>query len=281
MSLLVLGSLHLDVVLRAPHLPGVDETVTGSAVDYVFGGKGGNQAIAAARMGADVHFAGRAGSDRFGDMIREALEASGADLSQLQQDAGPSGMSAAIVNAEGEYGAVIVSAANLNIVAEDVVIQDDVSLVLLQNEVPQDVNLAVARKAQAAGAQVWLNTAPARALPHELVEAVDLLIVNRVEAEFYADLGLCIETLTTLGAGGVSFQGLHIPGHNVDVFSTHGAGDMFVGALAARVAEGFSITEAIGFAQAAAALHVASDLSARSAIRKSDVAAFMEAQVSR
>lgn len=281
MSLLIVGSLHLDVVLRAPHLPGLDETVTGSSVDYVFGGKGGNQTIAAARMGAHVHFAGRAGDDRFGDMIRETLEASSAELSQLQRDPGPSGMSAAIVNADGDYGAVIVSAANLHVIADQVVVPDGVSLVVLQNEIPQDVNLAVARKAKAAGAQVWLNAAPARALPDGLVEAVDLLIVNRVEAEFYADLGPSIETLTTLGADGVSFQGEHTPGYQVDVISTHGAGDMFVGALAALVADGRDISEAIGFAQAAAALHVASGLDARTAIRKDDVAAFMKAQARR
>ncbi|MEO0380852.1 MAG: PfkB family carbohydrate kinase, partial [Pseudomonadota bacterium] len=115
MSVFVAGSLHLDVVLRAPHLPGPDETVAGSSVDYVFGGKGGNQALAAARMGAKVAFAGRAGSDRFGDMLRETLGNSGIDLTGLQRDAGPSGMSAAIVDANGDYGAVIVSAANLNI----------------------------------------------------------------------------------------------------------------------------------------------------------------------
>ena len=73
MSVLVVGSLHLDVVLSAPHLPELDETVAGNSVDYVFGGKGGNQAISAARMGANVYFAGRAGSDLFGDMIRETL----------------------------------------------------------------------------------------------------------------------------------------------------------------------------------------------------------------
>lgn len=81
----------------------------------MFGGKGGNQAVAAARMGAEVHFAGRAGSDAFGDVIRETLHASHIDISQLQRDTGASGMSAAILNADGDYGAVIVSAANLNI----------------------------------------------------------------------------------------------------------------------------------------------------------------------
>lgn len=275
MSLLVAGSLHLDVVLRAPHLPALDETVTGSAVDYVFGGKGGNQAIAAARMGANVHFVGRAGSDVFGDTLRETLRASGVALSQLQRDSGPSGMSAAILNAEGDYGAVIVSAANLNIQSDDVTMPNGVSLVLLQNEIPEAVNLHIAQKAKAAGAQVWLNAAPARALPDALVDVLDLLIVNRVEAAFYADFDINTDKLTTLGSDGVLYQGLGFPAHSIDVVSTHGAGDMFVGALAAKVAEGCDISHAIPFAQAAAALHVSCDLEARSTLNAAGVAAFL------
>lgn len=280
MSLLVAGSLHLDVVLRAPHLPTLDETVAGSAVNYVFGGKGGNQAVAAARMGADVHFAGRAGSDRFGDMIRETLGASGTNLTQLQRDHGPSGMSAAIVDENGDYGAVIVSAANLNIAADDVVVPDGTSIVLLQNEIPEEVNLVVARNAKAVGAQVWLNAAPARALPEGLVEVVDLLIVNRVEAAFYADVQPSLDRLKTLGADGVWYRDDKYPGHQVNVISTHGAGDMFVGALAAQVARGSTIAQAIGFAQAAAALHVASRLEEREGLSSDRVTAFLAAQSS-
>lgn len=271
MSLLVVGSLHLDVVLRAPHLPGLDETVAGSSVDYVFGGKGGNQALAAARMGADVSFAGRAGSDRFGDMLRDVLTASTVDTGLLQRDAGPSGMSAAILNDDGDYGAVIVSAANLNIDADEVVLPDGTALVLLQNEIPEAVNLAVARKAKGAGAQVWLNAAPARALPDGLAAMLDVMMVNRVEAEFYgAD-----DAMTTLGADGVSYRGVHHPGFPVQTVSTHGAGDMFVGALAAEVLRGQGVEDAIPFAQAAAALHVSSDLDARAALGPGEVAAFM------
>lgn len=281
MSLFVVGSLHLDVVLRAPHFPSLDETVTGTAVDYVFGGKGGNQAVAAARMGADVHFAGRAGSDRFGDMIRETLDRSGVDRSQLQCDPGPSGMSAAIVNSDGEYGAVIVSAANLNIAAKDVFVPDATSLVLLQNEIPEEINLAVARKAKAAGALVWLNAAPARNLPEDLLETVDLLIVNRVEAEFYADRAQSVETLTTLGPDGVSYRGTDYPGFQVDAISTHGAGDSFVGALAAQIDGGSHMTDAIAFAQAAAALHVASDLNERKSLRADSVAEFLAVHAKR
>ena len=278
MSLLVAGSLHLDVVLRAPHFPGLDETVSGSSVDYVFGGKGGNQAISAARMGAEVHFAGRAGSDLFGDMIRETLGASGVGLSQLQHDDGPSGMSAAIVDSNGEYGAVIVSAANLNIVAHEVDVPEGTSLVILQNEIPGEVNLEVALKAKAIGAKVWLNAAPARKISNDLVEAIDLLIVNKVEAEFYARLGFAVNLLKTLGADGVSYEGVQYSGFPVDVVSTHGAGDMFVGALASQVVYGTNMVGAIKFAQAAAALHVSSQLDKRKKLNNQAVTTFLAAQ---
>ncbi|WP_300013775.1 PfkB family carbohydrate kinase [uncultured Roseobacter sp.] len=276
MSLLVVGALHLDVVLRAPHLPALDETVAGSSVDYVFGGKGGNQAVAAARMGAEVAFAGRVGTDGFGVMIRDTLTASGVQLTQLQTDPGPSGMSAAIVDAQGEYGAVIVSAANLNIEADRVSIPPGTKLVLLQNEVPETVNLSVARRAKAAGAVVWLNAAPARTLPGALSDELDLMIVNRVEAAHYA--GVDVPKLETLGADGVRYGGVHMTGFPVDVASTHGAGDMFAGALAAQVLGGHRIEGAIPFAQAAAALHVASPVPERANLTRNRVETFLRDQ---
>lgn len=274
MSILVAGSLHLDVVLRAPHLPGVDETVVGSAVDYIFGGKGGNQAVAAARMGADVAFAGRIGSDQFGQMIRDTLVAACVDIRHLQEDAGPSGMSAAIVEDSGDYGAVIVSAANLRIDPDAIEVPVGTQVVLLQNEVPEAVNLVVARRARDAGAAIWLNAAPARTLAPELVRAVDLLIVNRVEAEFYSGAMPASRVLKTLGADGVSFDGACYPAHAVKVVSTHGAGDMFVGALAARVAGGAPVTAAIAFAQAAAALYVSTSLGERDTLTPETVRRF-------
>lgn len=273
MSLLVVGALHLDVVVRAPHLPALDETVTGSSVDYVFGGKGGNQAVAAARMGAAVHFAGRVGEDGFGQIIRDTLDHSGVGLDQLQQDPGPSGMSAAIVDAQGEYGAVIVSAANLNIDADQIAIPSGTSLVLLQNEVPAAVNLAVAQKAKAAGAQVWLNAAPVRTLPQAMIDMLDLLIVNRVEGAAYGDLK--VRRLETRGPDGARFQGGVYPAHAVTVVSTHGAGDAFVGALAAQVVRGADIAASIPFAQAAAALHVALPLPDRAGLSRDRVARFL------
>ena len=278
MSVLVVGSLHLDVVLSAPHFPALDETVAGNSVDYVFGGKGGNQAISAARMGANVHFAGRAGSDLFGDMIRETLTASGVDLSQLQRDIGPSGMSAAILNSNGEYGAVIVSAANLNTVANDIIIPQGTSLVILQNEIPQEVNMEIALKAKKVDVKVWLNAAPARELPNRLIKVVDLLILNQVEAEFYSSLNRSVKVLKTLGAQGVYYDDVLYSGFSVDVVSTHGAGDMFVGALAAQVVRGTPMVEAIRFAQAAAALTVSSQQEKRKYLRAPSVIKFLAGQ---
>ncbi|MDW3225365.1 MAG: PfkB family carbohydrate kinase [Paracoccaceae bacterium] len=279
MSVFVVGSLHLDVVLSAPHLPRLDETVTGTSVDYVFGGKGGNQAVAAARLGADVAFAGRAGSDGFGDMLRAALRQTNVDISQLQKDDGPSGMSAAIVDAQGEYGAVIVSAANMDIDAAAIKIPAGTRVVLLQNEIPQEVNMAVAEQARAVGAQIWLNAAPVRDVPDVLAEMLDLMIVNRVEACAYAHPA--VPTLETRGKDGVIFEGVNIAGYPVSIVSAHGAGDMFVGALAARVAMGQTIAKAIPFAQAAAALHVSLPLSERARLNAEKTAAFLEAQSNR
>ncbi|WP_299700072.1 PfkB family carbohydrate kinase [uncultured Tateyamaria sp.] len=279
MSVFVAGSLHLDVVLRAPDLPRLDETVTGSAVTYVFGGKGGNQAVAASRMGADVDFAGRIGGDRFGDMIHDALLAAGVNIDQVQVDGGASGMSAAIVNDDGDYGAVIVSAANLRIDPQAIALPDGTKLVLLQNEIPEAVNLAVARQAVQQGVPVWLNAAPARTLSPSLADAVDLLIVNQVEAEFYAGATSDTRMIRTLGADGVSFHGTTYPAHAVNVISTHGAGDMFVGALAAQVAVGTSMTDAIAFAQAAAALHVSKPVYQRNSITPDKVQTFQADQL--
>jgi ribokinase len=286
MSVFVGGALHLDVVVDAPHLPGRDETVVGSAVDYRFGGKGGNQAVAAARHGATVAMAGRVGADAFGARLLLELQAAGVDAAQVRRGAGASGMSVAIVEAGGEYGAVIVSGVNLEIDAGDIAVPDG-AIALLQNEIPEAVNLAVAAKA----AEVWLNAAPARALDPALMARVDVLIVNRDEAARYA--GMAVETpgdgiaaaralkaptvIVTLGGDGLILardgRAAHLPAFPAEVVSTHGAGDAFVGALAARRALGEGWEAALRYAQAAAALHVSAR--DRAGIGAEAVAAFL------
>lgn len=280
MTVLVAGALHLDVVVRAPHLPAADETVPGRSVDYVFGGKGGNQAIAAAAMAAQVAFAGRAGTDAFGELLRLRLIQSRVDTRNLQRDRDQSGMSVAIVDDRGDYGAVIVSAANQRIEVDQIVLPDDLTVLSLQNEIPEAVNVELARKAKDRGAQVWLNAAPARSLGTDLVPLVDLMIVNRVEAAFYRDRLCGPVLLETLGPEGVRLNGQTHPGFAVEVSSSHGAGDMFIGALAAEVWRGTDLEAALPFAQAAAALHVATAAACRDKLDRAAVEAFKKAQAS-
>lgn len=287
----VAGSLHLDVVLNAPRLPRLDETLIGSGVAYAFGGKGGNQALAAARLGAAVSMAGRVGDDAFGALLLDRLAEAGVDHAQVLRRPGASGMSAAIVDAHGDYGAVVVSAANLEIQATDIVLPPDTGILVLQNEIPQAVNVALARAAQARGIPVLLNAAPFRDLPGDAPDLFGCLVVNRVEARDMTGisdpqeaaralraLGFADVILTLGGAGlihgdsgGIARQA----GFAIDAVSTHGAGDAFVGALAARLVAGDDVATALPFAQAAAALHVATPVARRDVVTAGQVVAFL------
>ncbi len=276
--ILVCGALHLDVIVTAPRIPRLDETLAGQAVRYAFGGKGGNQAVAAARLGARVAMAGRIGADAFGSTLLQTLADARVDTALVQRDPGPSGMSVAIEDAAGGYGAVIVSGANLSLDADRIAVPSGTTHLLLQNEIPDDVNLAVAQKARAAGVRVILNAAPARAMSRALLALVDILIVNRVEAE---DLAGPIppeaaahslsargpaEVIVTLGAEGLLLWNgspLRLAAHEVAVVSSHGAGDAFCGALAAELARGADLRAAAAYGQAAAALHVSLGLEDR------------------
>ena len=181
----VVGALHTDVVVESPHLPAVDETVVGCSVDYRFGGKGGNQAVAAARFGANVTMAGQVGKDRFGRQLLDELDSVGVDRSQVRASDGSSGMSVAIIDASGDYGAVIVSGVNSAIDARNVAVPTTAKVILLQNEIPETVNAEVAFRAKGQ-ATVILNAAPARPLGFGLLDCVDVLVANLGEAQVIA-----------------------------------------------------------------------------------------------
>ena len=294
-DVLVVGSLHLDVIVEAPNLPRIDETVTGRNVGYRFGGKGGNQAVAAARLGSSTAMTGRFGKDEFGRMLLEGLDAAGVDRQQVEVTDAASGMSVAIVDNRGEYGAVIVSGANLTLDAASIVIHHDVRVLLLQNEIPEETNLGVAKAAPESAATI-LNAAPMRRLDSRLLEQVDILVVNRAEAAQlmgsveldcnWAEIGRRMSlleagiVLVTLGSSGLLICGTsgdarRVEPYPAEVVSTHGAGDAFVGALAGEIARGRNVYEAAGFAQAAAALHVSSNAERRLTITRNDVLEFM------
>lgn len=296
---LVAGSLHLDTVVKAPRLPELDETLPGHAVEHVCGGKGGNQAVAAARFGARTAFAGAVGDDEAGRTLLANLRGAGVDCAQVAVlGAAASGMSVAILTDSGEYGAVIVSGANLAIDPEAIALPFSTRVLVLQNEVPAEVNAALAARARAAGVRVLLNAAPARRGTETLLRQVDVLVVNRVEAA--AMRGALLrgagdamaaaqklgargrDAIVTLGGEGAALslaggEARHFPGISVMVSSTHGAGDAFVGALAARLALGAAAEEALHFAQAAAALHVSLPPEARDAVTTEAVEALLKA----
>jgi ribokinase len=281
-DVIVCGSLHLDIMLHAPSLPRPDETVTGTRWDRQCGGKGGNQAVMAARAGAKTAMIGRVGADDFGERLTQNLADSGVDVSEISVDpVAGSGMSAAIVRDDGEYGAVIVSGSNLRIDPAALVTSwrqlGGARAVILQNEVAEAVNVAVGRVARDSGALVILNAAPARLMAREMLDLVDVLIVNRVEAEMLSgrnvdsrDVAMAVmpnlrtlarAVVVTLGGDGVVLgmsEGdvRSIPPKAVKVVSTHGAGDCFVGSLAARLAAGEHLREAAELANEIAADYV-------------------------
>ena len=278
-GVVVAGSLHLDVVVTAPRLPAPDETLMGETVTLVCGGKGGNQAVAASRRGAPTVMLGRVGGDIFAAALVDNLREAGVDTSLIQRDAAAmSGLSVAIVGEDGEYGAVVVSATNRALSPDGVVFPEGARVLVMQNEVPEAVNRAVAAEARNCGASVVLNAAPMRPTSLEMWQLVDILIVNRIEAEALSESpirsvqdaleavkgswdGFDGETIVTLGADGLVHRDRwgRVRHHAVcaaPVVSAHGAGDVFVGALAARLAAPAALEDAIADAQAAAARFV-------------------------
>ena len=277
----VLGSLHYDIMVDAPDRPRKGETVTGRRWQPKAGGKGGNQAVAAAKAGERTRMIGAVGRDDFGDALLANLDRAGVDRAGVAVLAGlGSGMSVAIFDDEGDYGAVIVSGANLAIVADqcgEAQLRGSAVLVL-QNEIPEAINLAAAGVARRLGLLTILNAAPARPFATGLLALVDLLVVNAVEAEMLgggqvrsaAEALAAAEALTahapavvvTAGGEGLAYADRAGARHVVEtipvvVASTHGAGDMFVGTLATARAGGAPILEALRMANAAAARLVA------------------------
>ena len=289
----VFGSLHYDIMVDAPDRPRKGETVTGHAWQPKCGGKGGNQAVSAARAGVRAAMIGAVGDDDFGTALLANLDRSGVDRRFVRVAAGAgSGMSVAIFDSDGDYGAVIVSGSNLILGDDDIAAAGEVvaqtSVLLLQNEVPEAANVAAASAVKASGGRVVLNAAPARKLSGELIALTDIVIVNAIEAEFLAGVPV-VDTLegateaarrlvdaypsaiVTAGGEGVAYcdragTAFALAAIPVKVVSTHGAGDEFVGAFAAELARGHQIEAAIAAANAAAALLVATPEGERGAL---------------
>ena len=282
-SVVVFGSLHYDIIVKGPHRPRKGETVAGSAWYPKCGGKGGNQAVSSAKHGAPTAMIGAVADDEFGRGLTNNLDEHGVDRRFVRTIPGAaSGMSVAVFDSEGDYGAVFVSGTNLQLGAKDVQGALDMfraeAVLVLQNEVPDEANVAAAAAMKKAGGTVILNAAPARSPSKDLTALVDVVVVNAVEAEALASV-TSVESLetaldaarilakqypvavVTAGGDGVAFAARGgdegaIPAIKVRLVSTHGAGDEFIGVLAAQIASGARMETALSKANKAAAILV-------------------------
>ena len=278
----VVGSLNMDLVVRVPHMPIHGETVIGSDFRTIPGGKGANQAVAAARLGAEVTMIGRVGDDDFGRAQLRNLGELAIDTTHVTVDPeAATGIALITLDASGQNSIVLAPGANMRLTEEDInaaqgaIIQSDV--LVLQLESPLEVVAYAIDIAHAEGVKVILNPAPAQPLPKETLARLDYLIPNESETALLTGIevadvnsakeaaerlreegvGTVILTLGARGAFSVSAEeSVHVPGYNVEVVDTTAAGDAFVGGLAMALAQGQNLAKAVRYANAAGALAV-------------------------
>jgi len=278
----VAGSINMDVVATAARHPAVGETVEGKEVLYFPGGKGANQAVAAAKLGAETILIGRLGKDAFGAELRSFLASQGVDLSLVCESADVRTGTAIITVAKADNTIVVIPGANGLVSADDVatapLAKGDVAV--SQFEIPLPAIAAFFERARAAGATTILNPAPARPISAELLRFVDILVLNETELgtlagktlsqgdkiECFVDAATSLRAsehqtiCVTLGKRGVvallGAEALVVRGRAVTAVDTTGAGDCFVGALAAQLAQGKPLRDALRYANIAASICV-------------------------
>jgi ribokinase len=276
----VVGSLNFDLVTTTERRPLPGETLTGRSFATFVGGKGLNQAIAAARLGARTHMVGRVGCDDFGQRLVQTLQHEAIDRTFVMEDATAStGTATIVIDESGDNSIIVVPGANGRLSAADVERAADVirgaDVLVLQLEVPLDAVQRAAEIAHAAGVRVLLNPAPARPLPDALLRLVDVLVPNETETALLTGMpvdddqsaaaaarallarGVGAVVLTLGGRGALLADGStveRIPGYHVQVVDTTAAGDAFCAALAVQLAAGQSLREAVTYANAAGAL---------------------------
>lgn len=269
-QIVVAGSANMDVVGIAERLPRPGETVLGDDFVMTPGGKGANQAIAAARAGGRCTFLGAIGSDSFGVTINAKLTAAGVDTAGVRTSYGTSGVAVIMVDRAGENSILVSPGANntfTGLTADERAVIAAGDVLLLQQEIPAATVVAAARAGQAGGTRVILNAAPARELPDELLAAVDLLVVNEVEAQaitgrgdrdLEALLAVVPRVVLTLGGEGAWFadrdgRSARVPAFRVKAADSTAAGDAFTAALAVAWGEGRDLVDAVRWANAAGA----------------------------
>lgn len=279
-KIIVVGSLNMDLIVRAPHLPAPGETVLGSAFTTAGGGKGANQAVAASRLGAQVTMVGRVGADSYGDALLQGLQSDGVDTRFVQCDPDqPTGLALITVDDHGENNIVVVSGANWRVSTADIERAADeiasADVLVLQLEIPLESVEYAARIAHHRHVPVILNPAPAQPLPTSLLQYVAYLVPNESEAALLSGTAvtelhtaqtaierihqLGIKTIImTRGSQGAFVSGASgsysVPAFHVNPVDTTAAGDAFVAGLAFGIAAKQPLRQSVRLAAAAGAL---------------------------
>ncbi|MBY7845535.1 ribokinase [Vibrio fluvialis] len=300
-KLVVLGSVNADHVLQVPSFPRPGETLHGRNYQVIPGGKGANQAVAAARLKADIGFIACVGDDSFGINIRESFKLDGMNISGVKMQPNcPTGIAMIQVSDSGENSICISAEANARLTAEaiepDLARIREAKYLLMQLETPIDGIVKAAQVAKEARTNVVLNPAPARELPDELLSCVDVITPNETEAEVLTGITVTDDAsaqlaadalhrkgieivMITLGAKGVwlsqNGRGTLIPGFRVQATDTTAAGDTFNGALVTGLLEEMPLESAIKFAHAAAAISVTRFGAQTSIPNRAEVDAFL------
>jgi ribokinase len=300
-KIVVVGSSNTDMIVKLPHLPKPGETVSGGAFSTAAGGKGANQAVAAARAGAEVALVARVGEDSFGEEAVAGFVADGIDVRHVTRNsAAPSGVALIFVDERGENCIAVAPGANATLTPDDVEAAQDLitgaDVVVMQLETPNESVERAAALAREHGVRVILNPAPARPLSDEVLGNVSILTPNESEAELLTGIQVGddasaeaaaqalvargVDTvILTLGSRGAyvfeSGAGELVPGFEVQAVDTTAAGDVFNGSLAVGLSEGKPLADAVRFANAAAALSVTKLGAQPSAPTRSEIEAFL------
>lgn len=265
--LCVVGSINMDLVTTSDNMPNQGETVLGHHFATYPGGKGANQAMAAARLGADVSLVGAMGDDAFGNQLREHFKNEGIQIDGIETFSHESTGLATIIVTENDNRIIVTSGANEQVTPElvdrqrEIILNSDI--ILLQFEIPMETIVYVAELAKEHGIQVIVNPAPYQEMPKELLNTVSYFTPNEIELASMAHLPLFESVkekmIVTKGSDGVQYweNGFHtVPSYQVDVKDTTGAGDTFNGAFAKQLVGGATLKDAVSYANAAAALSI-------------------------
>jgi ribokinase len=251
MNIVVFGSINMDLVSRTPRLPVPGETLRGSDFFTAPGGKGANQAVACARLGASVAMIGRVGEDVFGAALRDGLRKFGVDVGSVISTPGPSGVAVIAVDERGENSIVIIPGANDQVGIDDLerleAALHGADHLLLQLEIPLEAVTAATRLARTRKVHTIVDPAPASRLPEEFHTLIDVITPNETEAA--ALVGFTVNDPASAGQAGEM-----IPGFHIEAVDTTAAGDAFNGALAVALGKGLGLPDAVRFANAAGAL---------------------------